>query len=181
MWPDMHSFYRFHTFEPIDFLLFSLRKVDHVLRFTDFTVSNCSTFYRFHKFGLILARICEFHKTSNQKLITWVILVRGLSSQNRIYEIKNMWTWDESENVNKTRNRWQMGVGDIYLLMQLKIISILLDWILPFLIELRSQDLWHKYIQRCFAIEIYRFYEQNLKTPIYFLLIWNENNTKLHR
>ena len=76
MWPDMHSFYRFHTFEPIDFLLFSLRKVDHVLRFLDFTVSNCSTFYRFHKFGPILARICEFRKTSNQKLITWLILVR---------------------------------------------------------------------------------------------------------
>ena len=66
MWPDMHSFYRFHTFEPIDFLLFSLRKVDHVLRFTDFTVSNCSTFYRFHKFGPILARICEFRKTTSQ-------------------------------------------------------------------------------------------------------------------
>ena len=48
------------------FSLFSLRKVDHVLRFLDFTVSNCSTFYRFHKFGPILARICEFRKTTSQ-------------------------------------------------------------------------------------------------------------------
>ena len=74
MWPDMHSFSRFHTFEPIDFLLFSLRKVDHVLRFTNFTDSDCPTFYQSHKFGPILARICEFCKTTNQKLITWVIL-----------------------------------------------------------------------------------------------------------
>ena len=76
MWPDMHSFYKIHTFEPIVIFLFSLRNVDHVLRFTNFTVSNCSSFYIFHKFGPILARICEFCKTSNQKLITWVILVR---------------------------------------------------------------------------------------------------------
>ena len=56
------------------FFLFSLRKVDHMLRFTNITVSDCSTFYQFHKFGPILARICEFCKTTNQKLITWVIL-----------------------------------------------------------------------------------------------------------
>ena len=66
MWPDMHSFYLIHTFEPIDFLSFSLRKVDPVLRFTKFTVSNCSTFYLIHKFGPILARICELSKTANQ-------------------------------------------------------------------------------------------------------------------
>ena len=54
-----------------------------------------------------------------------------LSSPNRSYEIKNTWTWDESENVDETRNWWQMGVGDIDLLMKLKmeIILILLNWI----------------------------------------------------
>ena len=40
--------------------------------------------------------------------------------KNRSYEIKSPWTWDESEIVDKTRNRWQMGVGDIDLLLILK-------------------------------------------------------------
>ena len=83
MWPDMHSFYLIHTFEPLDFLSFSLRKVDPVLRFTKFTVSNCSTFYLIHKFGPILARICELSKTSNQKLITWVISKRLFEEKMR--------------------------------------------------------------------------------------------------
>ena len=95
MWPDMHSFYQIHTFEPKVFLSFSLRKVDHVLRFSYFTVSNCSTFYQIHKFGPILARICEFRKTSNQKLITWVMLVRRFtnftnSSQNQSEFVKSV-------------------------------------------------------------------------------------------
>ena len=51
MWPDMHSFYQIHAFGPIVFFLSSLRKIDHVLRFTNFTDSDCSTFYQFHKFG----------------------------------------------------------------------------------------------------------------------------------
>ena len=60
----------------------------------------------------------------------------ALSSQNRSYEMKNTWTWDESVNVDKIRNWWQMGVGDIDLLMILKmeIILILFNWILRFLI-----------------------------------------------
>ena len=106
MWPDMHSFYQIHTFEPIVFFLFSLRKVDHVLRFTNFTDSDCSTFYQFHKFGPILARICEFRKTSNQKLITWVILVRRFteftnSSQNQSEFVKSV----------KLRTIWICEIG----------------------------------------------------------------------
>ena len=73
----------------------------------------------------------------------------ALSSQNRSYEMKNTWTWDESVNVDKIRNWWQMGVGDIDLLMILKmeIILVLLNWILPFLIEIPWRlncSLWQK-------------------------------------
>ena len=50
MWPDMHSFDQIHTLEPIVFFLFYVWEADHVLRFTTFTDSNCSTFYRIHKF-----------------------------------------------------------------------------------------------------------------------------------
>ena len=93
MWPDKHSFYQIHTFEPIVFFLVSLRKVDRVLRFTNFTDSNCSTFYRFHKSRLILARSFEFCETTNQNDSRDLFLIRHFteftnSSQSvRICEI----------------------------------------------------------------------------------------------
>ena len=55
MWPDMHSFLEFNKFEPISN---SLRKIDHVLRFSDLTNFNCSSFLEFNRFGVFLARIC---------------------------------------------------------------------------------------------------------------------------
>ena len=66
-WPDVHSFWRFDTFELKVFFWFSLRKANHVLRFDNLTIILCSTFWRFDKFGLILARICQIFKTSNKK------------------------------------------------------------------------------------------------------------------
>ena len=64
-----------------------------------------------------------------------------LRSQNRSYEIKNTWTCDESKNVDETRHWRQMGVGNIDLMVTLKmeIILILLNWILPFLIDVPQQ------------------------------------------
>ena len=106
MWPDMHSFYKIHTFEPIVIFLFSLRNVDHVLRFTNFTVSNCSSFYIFHKFGPILARICEIGKTTNQNDSRDQFLIRRFteftnSSQNR----------SEFVNLVKRWTIWNCEIG----------------------------------------------------------------------
>ena len=57
-------------------LLISLRKINHVLRFDDLTNFNCSPFLEFDTFGAILARNLSNLQNVEQKIITWVILVR---------------------------------------------------------------------------------------------------------
>ena len=95
MWPDMHSFYQIHTFEPLIFFWFSLRKTDHVLRLTDFT-------RRFANY----TNSDRFWLETNQKLITWVILVRRFTeftnpSRNRSEFVK----------LEKRRTIWNCGIG----------------------------------------------------------------------
>ena len=51
--------------------LISLRKIDHVLRFSDLTNFNCSSFLEFNRFGVFLARILSNSENDEPNWLTW--------------------------------------------------------------------------------------------------------------